>query len=475
MSEPAAARILVVDDEVDMLETCRRILVRRHYAVQTAASPEEAEEWLARESYDLLIADLVMPGKDGLELARLARQRDPRLAVLIITAHATIDSALQATREGAFDYIPKPFTMDQLEVAVERGLDGRRLREENAALRRQLDAAFDLGNLVGASPQMQHVLDLLRRIADTEANVLITGESGTGKELVARLIHANSRHRLRPFVPLDCGALPETLIESELFGAERGAYTGAEVSRAGLVEQADGGTLFLDEIGNLPVAMQVKLLRVIQERTIRRLGGLRQIPVSIRVVAASNQELSRLVREGRFREDLFYRLNVVSVTLPPLRERAGDVRLLAQHFVTELAGLNGKDIRGLSSAALLFLERHDWPGNVRELRNVIERAVSLAESNQVMPADLPAYLTEGRPGAQLCGTFRDTKRRSVAEFEQTYLRALLEECGGNVSRAAARAGLRRTALHRLLTRHGLDARPFRPSPHAGPSRPEDPD
>ena len=266
---------------------------------------------------------------------------------------------------------------------------------------------------------MQHVLDVLCTIADTEANVLIIGESGTGKELVARSIHANSRHRQRPFVPLDCGALPETLIESELFGAERGAYTGAEVSRAGLVEQADGGTLFLDEIGNLAIAMQVKLLRVVQERTVRRLGGLRQIPVSIRVVAASNQELGRLVREGRFREDLFYRLNVVSVTLPPLRERAGDVRLLAQHFVTELAGFAGKDIRGLSSASLLFFERHDWPGNVRELRNVIERAVSLAESNQVMPADLPAYLTEGRPGAQHSGTFRDTKRRSVAEFEQT--------------------------------------------------------
>jgi DNA-binding NtrC family response regulator len=474
MTEPAA-RVLVVDDEVDMLETCRRILARHHYAVRTAASPEEAERLLADGPFDLLIADLVMPGKDGLELARLARHRDPRIAVLIITAHATIDSALRATREGAFDYIPKPFTMEQLEVAVERGLEARHLREENAALRRQLEATFDLGNIVGASPAMRNVVGLLCKIADTEANVLIIGESGTGKELVARSIHANSRRRQRPFVPLDCGALPETLLESELFGAERGAYTGAEVSRAGLVEHADGGTVFLDEIGNLPVPMQVKLLRVIQERTVRRLGGTREVAVDIRVVAASSQDLGQLVREGRFREDLFYRLNVVPVTLPPLRERAGDVQLLAQRFVVEFTGGSGTNVRGLSNAALLILERYDWPGNVRELRNVIERAVSLAESNQVMPADLPDYLTRGPHGAPFFGPFRTAKLHAVVEFERAYLRALLEECGGNVSRAAARAGLRRTALHRLLTRHGLDARLFRPSPSAGPSRPEDPD
>jgi len=467
MNHQPGARILIVDDEADMLETCRRILVRHLYDVRAARSPEEAERLLAEGPVDLLIADLVMPGKDGLELARLARQRDPRIGVLIITAHATIESALQATREGAFDYIPKPFTMEQLEVAVERGLEARRLREENAALRRQLEGTFDLGNIVGASPAMQNLVDLLRKIADTQANILIMGESGTGKELVARSIHANSRRRQRPFVPLDCGALPETLLESELFGAERGAYTGAEASRAGLVEHADGGTLFLDEIGNLPLSMQVKLLRVIQERTVRRLGGLHQVAVDIRVVAASNQELSRLVREGRFREDLFYRLNVVSVTLPRLREREGDVRLLAQHFVTEFAERSVKKVRGLSSAALLILERYDWPGHVRELRNVIERAVSLAESNQVMPADLPAYLTEGPQGAPLFGPFRSAKLHAVTEFERTYLRVLLEQCGGNISRAAARAGLRRTALHRLLTRHGLDARAFRSRPPAG--------
>ena len=451
-----------------MLETCRRILVRRGHAVQTASSPDAAERLLEASTFDLLIADLVMPGMDGLELARLARRRDPHLAVLVITAHATVETALRATREGAFDYIPKPFTMEQLEVAVERGLEARRLREENAALKRQLEATFDLGRIVGTSPPMQQMLALVRKVADTDANILIAGESGTGKELVARSIHANSRRHHRHFVPLDCAALPETLVESELFGAERGAYTGAEATRPGLLEYADGGTLFLDEIGNLPVSAQVRLLRVLQERTLRRLGGTREITVDVRVIAATNQELGRLVKEGRFREDLYYRLNVVPVAIPPLRERSGDVPLLAQHFVTELASRSGREVRGVSSAALMLLERYDWPGNVRELRNVIERAVSITESNQVMPADLPPELTETSAARHVAGSFRAAKQRAVGEFEVTYLRALIEECAGNVSRAAARAGLKRTALHRLLARHGLDARTFRPEspPHA---------
>lgn len=454
-------RVLVVDDEVDMLETCRKILTRRGYVVDIASAPEEAARRLGDSSFDLLIADLIMPGMDGLELARRAHQRHPELAVLIITAHATVETALRATREGAFDYIPKPFTMEQLEVTVERALEARRLRAENAALRRQLELTFDLGNIVGASPAMQEMLALVRKVADTDANVLIIGQSGTGKELVARSIHANSRRCGRHFVPLDCAALPETLLESELFGAERGAYTGAETTRTGLVEYADGGTLFLDEIGNLPLAVQVRLLRVLQERMVRRLGGTREIAVDVRVLAATNQDPACLVREGRFREDLYYRLNVVPLAIPPLRERAGDLRLLAQHFVTELAARSGKEVRGVSSAALMLLECYDWPGNVRELRNVIERAVSLTESNHVMPADLPPYLTKTPMAQQLASPFRAAKQRAVVEFETGYLRALLEQCGGNISRAAARAGLKRTALHRLLARHGLNADQFR--------------
>jgi DNA-binding NtrC family response regulator len=466
MSGPAA-RILVVDDEVDMLETCRKILARHGHEVATAASADAAEPLLTGGSFDLLIADLVMPGRNGLELARWARQNDPHLTVLIITAHATIETALRATREGAFDYIPKPFTMEQLEVTVDRALECGRLRQENAALRRQLEAGFDARLIVGNSPAIEESLALAQKVADTEANVLITGESGTGKEIVARTIHLNSRRRRRHFVPLDCAALPDTLLESELFGAERGAYTGAEVTRPGLLEHADGGTLFLDEIGNLPAPTQIKLLRVLQERTVRRLGGTRESRVDVRVIAATNQDLQSLLKDGRFREDLYYRLAVVPIQLPPLRERRADVRLLAQHFVAEFAARTGKDVRGVSSAALMLLERYDWPGNVRELRNAMERAVSLTESNQVMPGDLPPDLADRPAGSRFGGEFRVAKRHAVAAFEEAYLRALLTETGGNITRAAGRAGLKRTALHRLLARHGLDANTFRPAP---PSR-----
>ncbi len=382
-----AARILVVDDEADMLETCRRILAGSGHDVEVASSAEQAERILETGPFALLITDLVMPGKDGLELARWARHQQPGLTVLVITAHATMETALRATREGACDFITKPFTMQDLEVAVERGLQLSRLRAENEQLKHRVAASSRLEAIVGGSPSMQRVLNLVRRVADTDASVLLSGESGTGKELVAQSIHDNSRRRARPFMPIDCAALPEALLESELFGAERGAYTGSVGTRLGVFESADGGTIFLDEISNVPLPMQVKLLRVLQEREIRRIGGVAQIPVNVRVVAASNQDLGECVRKGQFREDLYYRLNVVRIDIPPLRDRAGDIGLLAQHFVAELSARHGTAVRGVSSAALMFLERYGWPGNVRQLRNVLERAILLSESNQVMPAD----------------------------------------------------------------------------------------
>jgi DNA-binding NtrC family response regulator len=461
------ARILVVDDEADMLETCRRILVRRGHVVEVARSAEEAEALLeASPPFGLLVTDLVMPGKDGVALARAARQRDPGLAVLVITAHGTMETALRATREGACDVIQKPFTMEELELAVERGLQLNRLREENALLKRRVDSTLRLDAIVGESEGIRRVLELVRRVANTDANVLITGESGTGKELVAQSIHANSRRRAKSFVPVDCAALPETLLESELFGAERGSYTGAVATRPGVFESADGGTIFLDEISNLPLPMQVKLLRVLQERVVRRIGGTMQIKVDVRVVAACNQDLAECVRRGLFREDLFYRLNVVRIEVPPLRDRAGDVGLLAHHFVRELASRHGTAVRGVSSAALLFLERYSWPGNVRELRNVLERAILLSESNQVMPADLPPDMLAAPESRVAMGEFNAAKRRVIREFEVAYLKALLEQTQGNISRAAALAGLQRTALHRLLLRHGLNAESFRPASSA---------
>jgi two-component system, NtrC family, response regulator HydG len=464
MADPA--RILVVDDEVDMLETCRRILVRLGHEVEVATSGAAAQAALERSSFDLLVTDLVMPDLDGLSLASWARQRTPRLAVLVITAHATIETALRATREGACDFIPKPFGMDEFEVAVARSLELGRLRDENAQLKTRTTADRN-DAVIGQSPEMRRVRELLARTADSDASVLLTGESGTGKELIARQIHAMSSRRARPFVPLDCAALPETLLESELFGAERGSYTGAVTTRAGVFETANRGTIFLDEITNLPLPMQVKLLRVLQERTIRRLGGAGQIDVDVRLIAASNQDVAGLVRAGRFREDLYYRLNVVQVALPPLRDRDGDIALLAQSFTQALAARHRRPVQGVSSAAMMFLERYAWPGNVRELHNVLERAVLLSESNQVMPSDLPAVLLEHSGPAQLKGDFNTAKRRMVLEFEVTYLRSLLQQTGGNISRAATVAGLQRTALHRLLQRHGLKAEDYRPASPGG--------
>jgi DNA-binding NtrC family response regulator len=446
-----------------MLETCRRILVRSGKEVEVASSAREAEQHLANGSFELMITDLVMPETDGITLARRARKTVPGLTVLVITAHATAESALQATREGACDFIKKPFTVEEFEVAVERGLALNRLRGENERLKQRVEAAMSLARIVGNSPAMRGVHDTIRRVAATDASVLLTGESGTGKELIARAIHENSERKARAFVPVDCAALPETLLESELFGAERGSYTGAVESRVGVFEAADHGTLFLDEISNLPIAMQVKLLRVLQERSIRRIGGVTQIGVDVRIVAASNQDLAALVRDGQFRSDLFYRLNVVPIEVPPLRDRAGDIELLAQHMVIELARRHDRPVHGLSNAALMFLERYDWPGNVRELRNVLERAVLLSESNQVMPDDLPTEIIDS-PGTRMpAGDFNVAKRRVVVEFEIDYLTSLLKQTDGNISKAAALAGLQRTALHRLLQRHGLRAEDYRQS------------
>jgi DNA-binding NtrC family response regulator len=459
----AARRILVVDDKRDMLETCRRILIRLGHDVEVAASGIEGQGALERSPFDLLITDLVMPDMDGITLARWARQRIPQLAVLVITAHATIETALRATRDGACDFIPKPFGMEEFEVAVTRSLELGRLREENARLKSRVAAEEPTETVIGQSPQILGALDLVARIADSDASVLVTGESGTGKELVARLIHARSTRRDRTFVPLDCAALPETLLESELFGAERGSYTGAVAARAGIFEIASRSTIFLDEISNLPLATQVKLLRVLQERSVRRLGGAGQIDVDVRLIAASNQDLSLMVQDGRFRKDLFYRLNVVHIVLPPLRERGEDVAILARRFTQELATRHKRPVEGVSAAAMMFLKRYQWPGNVRELRNVLERAVLLSESNQVMPSDLPAALLDTPTARPASGDFNTAKRRVTREFEVAYLRALLEQTGGNISRAATLAGLQRTALHRLLQRHGLKAEDFRPA------------
>jgi DNA-binding NtrC family response regulator len=390
-------RVLVVDDEPDMVENCARILKRAGHQCLTATDPQRALALVDSERPDLLLTDLKMPGMDGMEVLRRAHEVDPALPVILITAFASIESAVAAIKQGAFDYLPKNFSVDQLRVAVERGLRQRELQLENRNLREQLQGTLGLENLIGRSPAMAKVFELVRKAARSDANILVLGESGTGKELIARAIHANSPRASQAFVPVDCASLPEQLLESELFGHEKGAFTGAVKSKRGLMEVADRGTLFLDEIGELPVALQAKLLRVLQERQLRHVGGTALIDVDVRLVAATNRDLREAVAKGQFREELYYRVNVIAIPLPPLRERAGDLKLLAHAF---LKRYGGERVKGFDDAALQTLEGYAWPGNVRELQNVIERACALADGERVTRSDLPDYLLQGGGGVR---------------------------------------------------------------------------
>jgi DNA-binding NtrC family response regulator len=468
MAAPGEPRVLVVDDEPDMVENCVRILRRAGYRCLSATDSQRAVALLESERPDLLITDLKMPGLDGLALMARAHALDPALPVIVITAFATIESAVAAIKQGAFDYLPKNFSVDGLTVAVERALRQRRLQVENRNLREQLQATLGLENVVGRSPAMAQVFELVKKAARSEANILILGESGTGKELIARAVHANSPRAAQAFVPVDCASLPENLLESELFGHEKGAFTGAVRAKPGLMEVAAGGTLFLDEIGELPPALQVKLLRALQERQIRRVGGTSLVDVDVRVVSATNRDLREAVTRGSFREELYYRVNVIEIRLPPLRERAGDVRLLAHAFLKRY----GQDrVRGYDDEAMAALEAYAWPGNVRELQNVIERACALAEGDTVTRRDLPEHVLEGArrtaapdaaalpADARLAtagdGGLKEAKERWLAVLEASYLRDLLQRHQGNISAAAKAAGIDRKTFHRLVNKHQI--------------------
>ena len=458
-------RILIVDDEGEMAENCRRILEAAGYRCVATSDAREALRLLEAERPDLLLSDLRMPALDGMEVLRRARAIDPRLPVVLLTAHASLESAVAAVKAGAFDYLAKPFSIDQLKLAAERALTWRRLELENLNLREQLRGSFGFENIIGRSPALQQVLELVRKAARSDANMLVLGESGTGKELVARAIHANSPRAAGPFVPVDCASLPESLLESELFGHEKGAFTGAAGATQGLIESAHRGTLYLDEIGELPLELQAKLLRALQERQIRKVGGTRQIEVDIRVVCSTNRDVRALVAAGRFREDLYYRINVIDAVLPPLRERAGDIELLALSFLRKFARRDAAAPRGFAPAALLALEAYPWPGNVRELQNVIERACALAEGELITLADLPAHLRSAPPPpaatqpppADLASrlTLKEAKARWIGELEAAYVAELLRREGGNVSQAARKAGVDRKTLHRLLNKHSI--------------------
>jgi DNA-binding NtrC family response regulator len=454
-------RVLVVDDEPDMVANCERILSAAGLKTISTTDPHAALEALEAERPDLLLSDLKMPGLDGMQLLQRAKSVDPNMPVIIFTAFATIESAVAAVKEGAFDYLPKPFSTDQLRLAVERALRQRQLAQENERLRAQLQTTLGFENIVGRSPAMAQVFELVRKAARSEANILILGESGTGKELVARAIHANSPRAAGAFVAVDCASLPESLLESELFGHEKGAFTGAARTKPGLMEVASGGTLFLDEIAELPVALQVKFLRALQEREIRRVGGTRPISVDVRIVSATNRDLRDAVAKGEFRQELYYRINVVAVHLPPLRARHGDTPLLVQHFVQRYGRGRQRPIQGVEAAAMRVLETYAWPGNVRELQNVIERACALADSEQITAADLPEHLAApaGVPaaaaGAATHLPLPEAKARWMRELEVAYLVEQLNRHGGNISQAARAAGIDRKTFHRLINKYGI--------------------
>jgi two-component system, NtrC family, response regulator PilR len=393
-------RVLIVDDERGMRDFLSIMLKKEGYAILLAESATRAAEIIARGEFDLVISDIAMPGQSGLEVLRQVKTANPDIPVIMVTAYASTESAVEALKLGAYDYITKPFDVEELKVVVHNALEKRRLETENRLLKRELKERFRSDEMVGDSARMKEVMEMVAKVAPTNSTVLISGESGTGKELVARAVHAGSPRHDRPFVSINCGAMPDELLESELFGHARGSFTGALTSKKGLFEVADGGTLFLDEIGDTSPAMQVKLLRVLQEKRIRRVGGTEETEVDVRVLAATNQDLDRMVRERRFREDLYYRINVILIKMPALREKREDIPALALHFLVKNARAMGKKITRISEQAMQRLIEHDWPGNVRELENVLERAVALEPTDAITPESLSREIRTGTPTAR---------------------------------------------------------------------------
>ncbi len=445
----APARVLVVDDERSMRELLSIVLRRDGYDVLIAEDGASGLELLKRERIDILITDIRMPQMSGVDLLREAKRIAPDIVSIVMTAFATTDTAVEALRLGAADYVTKSKdTAAELRVRVGRELERRRLQQENVLLKRALRTQHQFSNIIGTSSPMLALFQLIETIASTGSTVLITGESGTGKELIARAIHVNSPRRERPFVAVNCGALSETLLDSELFGHMRGAFTGADSNKKGLIEVAEKGTIFLDEIGEMSPVVQVKLLRVLQERKFRRLGGTEEIDADIRILAATNRDLTKMVAEGTFREDLFYRINVIPMRVPPLRERQDDIPLLAEHFVTRFAEQMGKSITGISGGAMPLLKQYGWPGNIRELENAMERAVALERTPMILPDSLPEQLNRGSadapsPAAAAEG-FPDAGfdlERHVQDIEREYIAEALRRAGGVKVKAAELLGM----------------------------------
>jgi len=465
-----SGRILVVDDEKDMLVLLKRIISEKTpHEVTVTDDPLGVRNLLKKDDYDVVITDLKMPKLDGIQVLDTVKQNEPNTAVIIMTAYGTIESAIEATRRGAFDYITKPFRKERVLHVIEQAMKWQSLQRENSYLREKLAEKSKFPPLIGNSQAMQRLQGQIEQVAKTTATILITGESGTGKELVARAIHFHSLRKDKVFTPLDCSTIPESLIESELFGHLRGSFTGAMKDKKGLVEETRHGTLFLDEIGDLSPAMQVKLLRLLQEGEYKVIGENRIRKVDIRFIAATHQNLPEKIRKGEFREDLFYRLNVINIQLPPLRERKDDIALLAHHFLQKYSTLNGKSFQGFAAEAMEHLMRQEWPGNVRELENVMERGVILAAGNTLRTADLAVsgQLSLAPSAPEMAAQdfysmpFKEAKDRLIENFHAEYIAKALGRHDGNVSQAAKESGLKRQYLHRLMRDVHVDAKTFK--------------
>jgi two-component system response regulator PilR (NtrC family) len=458
--ERRPARILVVDDERSMRELLAIVLRREGYEVLLAESGRAAVETLEREPVDLLISDIKMPDLSGVEVLRAAKRVDQDILGIMITAFASTESAVEAMRLGACDYLSKPFDIDLLKMKVREKIENRQLRQENVLLKRTLGLSHQFSNMIGRSEPMLEVFKMIETVARTNSTILLTGESGTGKGLVAQAIHFHSLRRDKPMVALNCGAMPEALLESELFGHMRGAFTGADANKKGLLEVAEKGTIFLDEIGEMSAVMQVKLLRVLQERRFRRLGGLEELQADIRVIAATNQDLTKAIAAGRFREDLYYRINVIPMCLPPLRERREDIPLLAEHFLAKYCEQMGKAITGISRDAMELLQLHEWPGNIRELENVIERAVALEATPTVLPESLPPSVRGAVPrngtqsGEELPEGGFDLEAH-VKELERGYIAQALHRAGGVQVKAADLLGMSFRSFRYYVKKYNL--------------------
>lgn len=458
------ARILVVDDELSVREFFEILLTKEGYEIVTALSGQDAMRLMRDQTFDLIITDLQLKDGDGMSILKESKRISAEVPVIMITAFATTDSAVEAMKAGAFDYLGKPFKIEEIKVIITKALDTRNLAVENKQLKSELRDKYDFSNLLGESDAMKNVYDLIRKTAPTRTNVLIWGESGTGKELVARAIHFNSLRKDKPFMTVNCGAIPETLIESELFGHVKGAFTGASVNKVGMFEAAHKGTIFLDEIGELPLPMQVKLLRVIQERNFNRVGSTENVEVDVRLIAATNRNLEEEVKAGRFREDLFYRLNVIQIHLPPLRLRKKDIPLLAEHFLRKYAKETGKDIRRIGPKAMELMMAYDYFGNVRELENIIERSVALEAGQEIQAESLPGNVLHPEQNREKF-SIKDADLhfdqggialdQLVDGFEKDLLLKALDKTHGSRSRAAKLLGISCRSMRYRLKKHAI--------------------